>query len=155
MKKAWLFLADRFDARLPRERLLIFLGLVAVLITLFYLLVLGPDYQRYQQARNSSKQSESQLAVLNEQELMLVQASLQDPDAETRKQIRQAEGENQRLRAELADGQTQFVPPEKMDAVLRDLIASQKGLELVSIRSGKAENLLEPPAGISAPAVNE
>lgn len=155
MKKAWLFLADRFDARQPRERLLVFLGVAALLITLFYLLILSPDLQRYQQARNAAKQSEIQLAALNQQELMLVQASLQNPDAETLEQIKQAAGENQRLRAELADGQTQFVPPEKMDAVLRDLIASQKGLELVSIRSGKAENLLEPSAGASVPATNE
>ena len=31
MKKAWLFLADRFDALAPRERLLVFLGLAALL----------------------------------------------------------------------------------------------------------------------------
>jgi len=44
------------------------------------------------------------------------------------------------------------VTPEKMTSVLRDLIAAQKGLELVSIQSGKIEDLLAPPAAGSSPA---
>lgn len=152
MKKSWIFLADRFDALKPRERLLVFLCLVACMITLFFLLVFKPGFERYQSARNLVRQSETMLNSLNAQELIFIQALAQDPDAETRRLSVQMGQDNERLRGELSSAQEQLATPEKMTAVLRDLIAAQKGLELISIHSGKVEDLLTPLAAGSAPA---
>lgn len=152
MKKLWIALSDRFDARSPRERLLVFLGLVATLGLLFFLLSFQPAFGRYQSSVAAARQSETTLGTLNGQELVLIQAMAADPDAETRTLSRRVDEENGQLRAELSAAQEQLATPEKMTSVLRDLIAAQKNLELVSIRSGKIEDLLAPQLAGSAPA---
>ena len=152
MKKLWIVLSDRFDARTPRERLLVFLGLVAGVALLFFLVFFQPALGRYQGSVAAVRQSETAINALNTQELVLIQAMAADPDADTRRLSTQLGQENDQLRAELSAAQAQLATPEKMTAVLRDLIAGQKNLELVAIRSGKIEDLLAPQAAGSAPA---
>ena len=147
MKKSWLFLADRFDALKPRERLAVFLALAAVLVGLFFFLVFNPGYARYQQAQTSLRQSGQEMAVVHASELALLQGASLDPDAEARALIGQLDGENARLRSSLANAQAQLASPAQMTGMLRDLIAAQKDLELVSLRSAPAENLLAPMSG--------
>lgn len=65
------------------------------------------------------------------------------------------------MRKDLASAQVRLVPPDKMAEILQGLIDSQKGLELVSLRSGKVEDLLQtgekpkPEAEASVPVANE
>lgn len=152
MKKAWLFLADRFDALNPRERLSVFLGLAAVLFGVFYLLAMNPLLLRQQAARSQFTQSEATLSALAQQEITLMTAVSRDPDAEAIKLLQDIRSGNTDLRQQLTSAQAQLASPEKMTSVLRDLIATQKGLELVSMRARKAEDLLAGQA--SGPAAN-
>ena len=142
MKKAWLFLADRFDALKPRERLAIFLALAAALVGLFFVLALNPAYARIQQAQRSLEQSEQALAAARAGELALLQRASLDPDAETRRLIAQVSEENDALRGKLASTQAQLASPGKMTEMLRDLIAAQQGVELVSMHTAVPEDLL-------------
>lgn len=154
MKKLWIFLADRFDARQPRERLLVFLALVAIVLAGFFVFAFKPALDLYARAEATARQSEATLKTLNDQEVLLIQTLAADPDAETRRLSAQLGRDNERLRDDLSQAQAKLATPEKMTAVLRDLIAAQKGLELVSINSGKIEDLLAPIAGSSMPAAN-
>jgi MSHA biogenesis protein MshJ len=142
MKKAWIFLADRFDALQPRERMAVFAVLAALLVGLFFFLVLNPGYVRTQLARNSLKQSEQMLEAARASELALLQSASLDPDAEARRLIAKISDSNDMLRNKLANTQAQLASPEKMTEVLRDFIAAQKGVELVSMRTEPAEDLL-------------
>lgn len=142
MKKAWLFLADRFDALKPRERLAVFLALAAVMVGLFFLLALNPAYARIQQAQRSLEQSEQALAAARAGELTLLQSASLDPDADARRLIAQTSEENEALRSKLASTQAQLASPEKMTVMLRDLIAAQQGVELLSLRTAAPEDLL-------------
>lgn len=76
--------SDRFDARTPRERLLVFLGLVAGVALLFFLVFFQPALGRYQGSVAAVQQSETAINALNTQELVLIQAMATDPDADTR-----------------------------------------------------------------------
>lgn len=150
MKKAWLFLADRFDALQPRERLSVFLGLTALLIGAFYLLAFNPVLLRQQAARNQLKQSEAAINTFSQQQITLSAAIDRDPDAEAIKLLTDIRAGNIAMHQQLTDAQAQLANPEKMTSVLRDLIAKQKGLELVSMRTLKVEDLLSSVA--SGPA---
>lgn len=150
MKKYWLKLADRFDARSPRERFTVFIGLTALILALAYVLAFAPALDRQQKAQRSIEESARLQAQLAEQEVALITASARDPDAEAMATIKHLNEEVARRRTELTSSQSQLATPEKMTSVLRDLIASQKGLELVSLRSGKSEDIFNPNA--SAPA---
>jgi len=160
MKKSWLFLADRFDAFKPRERVALFVALVAVAVGLFFVLVLNPAYARYQRAHNSLTQSAQAQAAIAAEELALVQGAGLDPDAEARRQIARITAENTAMQRNLASVQARLASPDKMTEMLRDLISAQRGLELVSVHTEPAEDLLakatqadkSPPAVQSQPA---
>lgn len=144
MKKLWLAAADRFDALQPRERLVIFLAVVALLVAAFVLLVLDPALSRYRVANTQLQQGEQTLQALDAQEVALIQASHADPDAATREAIAALQAGNLRLREQLDTAQARFVPPAQMGALLRDLVATQPGLELLALRTGKRDNLMPP-----------
>lgn len=150
MKKLWLVLGDRFDALKPRERLVVFLGLTALLVAIFYWASFGPLLQRNTAASLQIQQSETTLTALRQQEIALFVANSRDPDAEAIKLLQDMQADNAKLRLQLTSAQAQLASPEKMTGVLRDLIASQKGLELVSMRAQAASDLLAGQA--SAPA---
>ena len=153
MKKAWLFLADHFDALKPRERLAIFLALTAMLVGLFFVLAFNPGYARYQKARASLQQSEQELLAMRAAELGLMQGASVDPDADAKRQISRLSEENGALRSSLASTQARLASPEKMTGMLHDLIAAQKELELVSLRSMPPEDLLKAASGDKPAAV--
>ncbi|MBS1208982.1 MAG: hypothetical protein H6R19_1380 [Proteobacteria bacterium] len=142
MKKAWLFLADRFDALRPRERLVLFLALAAAAVGLFFILVLNPAYARYQRAHTSLQQSAQELTAVQAAELALVQSASHDPDTEARSQIATLTTENAAMQRSLSTEQAKLASPEKMTEMLNDLIRAQKGLELVSVHTEPAEDLL-------------
>ena len=144
MKKLWLAAADRFDALQPRERLVIFLAVVALLVAAFVLLVLDPALARYRVANTQLQQGEQTLQALDAREVALIQASHADPDAATRETIAALQAGNLRLREQLDTAQARFVPPAQMGALLRDLVATQPGLELLALRTGKRDNLMPP-----------
>lgn len=145
MKKLWLQLGDRFDALQPRERLLVFLALVALLAGLFVFLLLNPALARYQAARKVVQQSEKSLQGFAEQEVLLIEGSSRDPDLAERAALAAQARELDELRRTLLGGEHGLMSPELMSERLRALIAARKGLELVSIQSGEAQDLLAGP----------
>lgn len=144
MKKLWLMLGDRFDALLPRERLMVLLALVAVFAGLFYVGVLNPALVRYQLARQSVQQNEAQLNSLAEQEVLLIGGASRDPDQEEREQLSVLDRDMAALRNQLTGPNARLASPEQMSGMLRALIAAQKNLHLVSISSGEVQDLLAP-----------
>ena len=151
MKKLWLQMADRFDARQPRERVTVFVGSVAVILGCFYVLVLDRASLRYEQASKSLQQSEKMLSALREQELVLTQTTALSADAQVGKLIAKQRADNAAMREHMSTMNVPIVSPEKMRAVLSDLISAQKGLALTSIRSLQTEDLLADSSQASAP----
>lgn len=151
MKKYWLLLADRFDAMAPRERLLVFLAAVAVCAGIFVLAVVDPALARYQKASAKLQQSHQGVQQVDAAELLLIDAASRDPDAEVRGQIDQARKQLEARQGELGLAGLRLGKPEQRVALLRDLIGAQRGLELVSIKSGAVQDLL---GAASAPAAD-
>lgn len=159
MKKLWLQLADRFDAMMPRERLMVFLALIAVVSALFYFLTLNPALARYQLVQQQMQQDEKLLRSLDEEELSLIRAASADPDAAVRAQIAATRQELAALQATLGSAGGRLVDPAQAARMLKDLVAAQSGVTLVSMQAGEAQNLLidsedegKAPGAAPAPA---
>lgn len=150
MKKLWILLADRFDALAPRVRLLVFLGLIALLSLLFYALSVQPALARYELARQANAQDEQRIAKLREQEVELIRASSADPDAESRRQIDAVQRERAELRRTMAANG--LVDPARAASMLRQLIADQGGVELISMQAGEVLDLLASEEGAARAA---
>ncbi|MFT3734140.1 MAG: type II secretion system protein GspM [Rhodocyclaceae bacterium] len=151
MKKLWLQLADRFDALQPRERVTVFIGVVAVLLGVFWVVVLDPASLRHKQAKTAMEQSEKIMVALREQELTLSQANALSPDAQIQQQLDKLRADNRALRERMTTMSMPIVGPDKMRAMLQDLIAAQKGVAMSSMRSLPTEDLLADSSQASAP----
>lgn len=150
MRKYWLLLSDRFNALADRERMIVFLSLAGLLCAIAYLGFIEPMQSKRLRYQAKIKQQSTALQALQAQEQLLLQQSLQDPDAARQQQISTIEQENRDRRAELARLQQALAAPERMPRLLADLLDRNSGLELISIKTLPAENLLPQQAETGA-----
>jgi len=134
LKQRWLAWSMRIDSLSFRERILVFLAVAGVALSLVFIGLIEPALKR--------------------QEQMLVNASgLQQEIFTLREQLTQSEQLNQsglntelgRLRAEASTLEQQvkaresgLIPPDKMIAAIKTLLTAQPGLTLVALQT-------EPP----------
>lgn len=145
MKKAWLYLADRFDACQPRERVAIFSASAALLVGGFVLFVFNPAYARYQAAHASMQAAQTQLAGIEKERLILLEAAGRDPDAATRSQIAAMEKDNAQLRQRMLQANEELVSAEEMTGILQALMATRGGLAMVSVKTQPPEDMFGDP----------
>jgi MSHA biogenesis protein MshJ len=141
-------LAERLDARSLRERALVFGAGVAVIYMLWQSVLMDPLAARARVAEQHLADARRQTAVLDEAGA----ASAQDP-------VVAAAARNRALAAELVAIDTKlrtlaqgYVAPERMTELLRELLASQHGLRLVSLANLPVESLSRAPGtSVDAP----
>jgi MSHA biogenesis protein MshJ len=134
---------ELFNARAMRERLLIFVALLALLLTVWDKLLMQP-------LRDVSRGLESEIAAVD------VSATSVDDGSDPHRTALLRAGELQ-LRSEQLDSQIAgsargFVPATRMIEVLHDVLRRQGGLSLVSIRNLPVRGLI-PPAAADGPPV--
>jgi MSHA biogenesis protein MshJ len=142
LKQRWLAWSMRIDALSFRERILVFLAVAGVALSLVFVGLIEP--------------------ALKQQEQMLVNASgLQQEIFTLREQLTQSEQLNQsglntelgRLRAEAATLEQQvraresgLIPPDKMIAAIKTLLTAQPGLTLVALQTAPPRQALDEAA---------
>ncbi|MFO7766971.1 MAG: type II secretion system protein GspM [Pelovirga sp.] len=132
MRKQWSTLAQWFNQRALRERAVLLLCAVALMVALVYLLVLEPATKR----RTSTQQQITQIgAEISELETMAaaIRARSQvDPDQTLRERHDQLVQQLAEQRRELHLGLSHLVPPAEMPALLGQILA-QTDIELLRL----------------------
>lgn len=160
MKARWIALCDRFNALADRERILLSVAAIGVLIGLFWFLLIDPAMNRQAAALAQVQTLRKQLDGLGEQASLLNEARRNDPEVLARQQIESLIKQNLELKSALSSKRALLADPREVPARLRDLLAAQPGLALVSLSSLPVENLLanesqaaaQPAAVQSGPA---
>ncbi len=127
-------LASRVNAMTLRERALVF-GAVLAVVALTWDRALMQPLERRQVAAQSVLESLSQPADASglDATLALDATSQRLNEAVVREQL--VRGRLNSVNAELGASAADLLPPERMVRVLRDVLAGQHGLELVSMRN--------------------
>jgi MSHA biogenesis protein MshJ len=136
---------ERIDRRSLRERLLIFAAAIGLVAIGWQMMVLDPLTRRVNTAAARLTEAHDQLARLQTAGATLASSPLIAAAAhESELRARRAQ-----LDARLADTASGYLPPERMTELLREMIAHQQGLTLVSLRALPVEDLgaLARPAG--------
>ena len=123
-------------------------GTVAILV-LGFTAVEG----RFKQAAQLEKQvaqARADTAAARTQTADLVRRLAQDPDADTRTRIAELREHNEQLDLELKSVHRGLVPPERMAAVLEDMLTRNRHVRLVSLKTLPVSGLLEPKEGDAA-----
>jgi MSHA biogenesis protein MshJ len=144
MREQWRKLAARFDALMPRERVLVLVGLVAGLALLFDALALQPLEARRKQLERQVAESRSNIKIA--ETVLAGQVPIVDPD-DVRRSYRNA------LRQQLAEIdqsmqglQRGLVPPERMAKLLEEMLSRSRGLQLLSLRTLPVQRFETPAA---------
>ncbi|MDG0833628.1 hypothetical protein [Roseateles saccharophilus] len=133
LQARWERQAKRIDGLSLRERVILFLSIVAVLAAIFDTLVLSPLSLRAKLRSDSQAQQAAELKQLREQFVAASRSVGADPADGLRQRLDAAQAERQRLDAELRRGGS-LSSAEALSAVLQRLLAQQPGLVLERLR---------------------
>jgi MSHA biogenesis protein MshJ len=127
--------AERIDAANLRQRLLIFLAAAALLLFLANALLLQPQRVKQKRLALETAQSQKNLAALQAQVSRLIGAEAGGPDAALRKRQAALRAELSQLNSRIAGEEGRFTAPERMRALLEEMLGRNKGLTLVDLRT--------------------
>lgn len=149
LKQRWQRFSEFVDAKTLRERTMIFLMIATVLGALIHALFIDPLLTKQSRLTRQLQDHETRIGAMR----MVTQTTLTqrriDPNAENRARLAAL---NERLAAidkELGDLGSQVVPPQQMPRLLQNLIAQNQGLELASIKTLPASDLVTETVPLS------
>lgn len=135
MKKYWQNFSTRIDALTLRERALLFAGAAGVLIFLVFFFALNPNYAKQRNMLQEMAQQQDKIAVVEVEIAQTIEAHTIDPDAADRARLAKIRADAQSLSASLTDMQAGMVAPERMTAMLEQIVRAHRGLRLKSLRT--------------------
>lgn len=135
MKQQWLRLEARVDAMSLRERLMAFAIAALVLVTIINTLILDPLLAEQKKASQKMRQEQQQIAAMQAEIQARVKTHGADPDSANRERLRRLNQQITDARGELLGLHKSMVSPDKMAAVLDDLLRSNGRLRLVAMKT--------------------
>lgn len=151
MKHRWNSVAARFDALSLRERLLVFVALVAVIVFVAYSAGLGPLLRKQLALRAQISQQQNNLAGMDGEITQRLRDYQVDPDAAARTRLGVVNTESAQLGDTLRAMQKGLVAPERMGPLIDAILRANGRLKLVSVRTLPVSSLNEPPPGDAQP----
>ncbi len=156
IKARWIMFVAKVDGMSLRERALIFAAVAFGLVSLINAFFLDPLLAQQKRLASQVVQQQEKMKEIQAQFGALLQAKQADEHSPQRERIRQ-------LRAQLAQGdaylkekQGRLVPPEKMAALLEQVLNKSARLQLVSPNTLPVSLFIEPAADAAArPAAHE
>ncbi|WP_165312388.1 type II secretion system protein GspM [Vibrio ziniensis] len=135
MNERWQNWSQQFAERAPREKWLIALCGVVVIVLMMQTFLLDPILQQHQ---GDQQKLQSQMAANQrmQSEIILLQRSLaKDPDAEISKELEKLQEKSQELSMELSKVISNLVSPSQMAQLLQSVLDHSAKLKLVSLTS--------------------
>ena len=123
-----------------------------MLVTLLQVFLLNPVLSRRNQLSAQIAQQEDETTAIQAQIQALVRPNVPDQDALNRDKIKSLRGQIAQLDRQLEEQQKQFVPPEKMAAMLESMIAKNPKLQLLSLRNLPGTGLSQGAAVLTGDA---
>jgi MSHA biogenesis protein MshJ len=143
MKQFWEKLVLKVDAFSLRERIIIF-AMVAVMVVVFMnTFVLDPQFAKQKLVSNKLKQEQSQIAIAQVQIQQQLTAQNSDPDAPNKARLAVLKQQIAQMQGNLNEMQKGLVSPDKMSALLEDIVRQNGKLRLVSLKTLPVSSLSE------------
>jgi MSHA biogenesis protein MshJ len=152
MKELFATYAKRLDARSRRERMLILAAGIAVIVFPLYALVIAPTLQRGSALSAQIADQNNQIVVAQAQKMELERSLQQDPDYALREQLGAKRAQIARLDNQLSGIQNSLVPPQRMAALLQELIGQDRKVRIVRLHNLPATPLVEKSAAADSSA---
>lgn len=158
MKQLWRKYAAKIDALAPRERLIVFVAVIAVVVYAMFTLSVDLSQSRQKTLRAQLVKQRAEIAELQSQADALRRKQV-DPDAANRARVDDLGRQVSGIENTLKDLQNNLVPAQRMNALLQEMLTADARPQLVSLRSLPVTLLLARPgtppaaAGAAVPGV--
>ncbi|MDA8107017.1 MAG: type II secretion system protein GspM [Betaproteobacteria bacterium] len=130
---AW---SERIDNASLRERVLVFTAAALTLVAGFYLLLISPLLSEASGLTQRNRQQSAELAALQREERRLSrEQSASSAVAEAARRVDALRAQLAALERRAAEEQLRFTPPERIRAVLEEMLARNKRLTLVELKT--------------------
>lgn len=124
-----------YDQRPQRERVVLLVCAVVVLILLLNFLVLQPFSAQREAARSEVTDLKASLVEFYAQDAAIKARKGSDPDRENRLRLKALEDESGKLQQQLKTNIVNLVSPQDMPELLKNLLTQQKQLQLISLEN--------------------
>ncbi|MGH8711717.1 MAG: MSHA biogenesis protein MshJ [Burkholderiales bacterium] len=135
MKLEWTTLANKINDRSLRERGLIFLMVISVLVALIFTLFLDPQLAKHKSLSQQMTQQQDQIQGIQAQIQAMEQTRGIDPDADNRAKLESLRIQLVQIKALMQVKQQQLISPEKIAGLLEDMLSRNRQLQLISLQS--------------------
>ncbi|MEQ8426225.1 MAG: hypothetical protein RLT87_06970 [Gammaproteobacteria bacterium] len=142
----------RINERSVRERAIIFLGLIAILFSVWDSTVNTPLVNKQKAMISELNNKNAERLVLNTRLQELIVKSKADPDAENRARLQSLKEKLVSLETELEVSTRNLVKPEQMPRLLENVLNQTEGLTLHNLKSLGVSSLIEQPGDTDNPA---
>ena len=143
MNEFWISLEERFGEMSAREKVLIALCGLVVVIMLLFTLVLEPKLNEIisnERQLSNLKQANQKIEI----DTLRIQAQLKkDPNAEIDRAIYNLLTESQHLSMQLAEIIEHLITPSQMAELLENVLEQQSGIHLLSLQTLPSEPITE------------
>jgi len=142
----WLLLSSKVEALNQRERLMVFGAAALLTYTVIHLLLLD-SIETSKKRLLTEISADQALAQELQQQVDLYRSKPPiDPDAQNKQRIAELQTQLQALKSAQSQLNLSLVSPEKMPALLRDLLSKNGKLKLIALNTLPPQNLVERPA---------
>ncbi len=142
MKLDWTTLAGKLNDRSLRERGLIFVMAVTILIAFVYTAFLEPQLTQQKKLTQQMIQQQNQITSIQTQLQALEETRSIDPDAANRAKLESLRIQLVQIKALLQVKQQQLIPSDKIAGLLEEMLSRNRQLQLISLRSLAASTVM-------------
>ena len=143
MRKLLQAYAERIDALTLRERLIMFCAAAAVLIVVAYSLWIDAEFTKSARLAGEISQRQGEMKALQDQMAMLAHVRDRDPDRANRERLAILKAQLDDAQARISGEERKFTAPDKMRAVLEELLAKNQRVRLVTLRTLPVASIAE------------
>ncbi|HIF50255.1 MAG TPA: hypothetical protein EYQ42_01755 [Thiotrichaceae bacterium] len=136
-------IAEKIDELSLRERAIVFIGLIMVIIFLWDIFLLSPlELEQKKIVSSLSKKNADRMVLLTQYQNSIKQNQI-DPDAENMERLKELRFKVINVQAELESSTENLVTPRDMPKLLETVLHKTGGLTLVNLRSTGVTPLIE------------
>jgi len=127
--------AGYIDAMSLRERAMVFCSAAAILLFVYFWALGNPTANRLRSVAQEVARKQSETTVLQAEANKLIAEGKKDPDARQRARIADLKALVAAADARLAIRQQALIPPDRIPALLEEILKRDRRLELIELRS--------------------
>jgi MSHA biogenesis protein MshJ len=150
MKALWKRYAERVDAMTLRERVMIFAAMALLLAAFVYSLFIDAEFAKGKRLALEIAQRQAEMKSMQDEMVKLVRGR-DDPERASRERIAQLRMQLAAVETKIAAEERKFTAASQMRKVVEELLARNRSVRLIDLKTLPVTSIAESRAGEPAP----